>query len=92
MGFEPTTFCMASSCSRLQRAPKSLQICGFLRMSATIRRALDRAPPDRASELRALAITRGDTRAVRGAPRQRRRSSKIAELPAAGTGATRLAE
>jgi hypothetical protein len=35
-GFEPSTFCMASSCSRLQRAPKSLQICGFLRMSATM--------------------------------------------------------
>jgi hypothetical protein len=63
-----------------------------MRELLTIRRALGSRSAGRASELRALAITRGDTRAVRGARRQRRRSSKIAELPAAGTRATWLVE
>ena len=35
-GFEPSTFCMASSGSRLQRAPKYLQIHGFRRRGATM--------------------------------------------------------
>ena len=36
MGFEPTTFCMASSCSLSQSAPKYLQIGGFWLTSATM--------------------------------------------------------
>jgi hypothetical protein len=35
-GFEPSTFCMASSCSRLQGGPNYLQIHRFRRTSATM--------------------------------------------------------